>query len=393
MAAFLSFIVNVIILLLVLGLLITIHEVGHFVAARLSKVKVEDFAIGMGPTIYKKRKGGTNYKLNLLPIGGYVNILGEVVDDDEITEKMKEDPNSFQNKNVFVKAFILSGGVLMNFMTAVIIYYILMSIYGFYFLFPSEVKGYDPLFGTVQTEIFGDLEYTELSEDGNAVKSGWPKSGFIRSMGLEIDELDNVLTTIEFSDFVKSNKEEEIYVEICEDPEFTKCDIYSAEVSKEGLVGIVLVPNAQKYVEYTGFEKFTAGFIHSFNMIHLGVVHIGQIFTQASDTGDYSKAVNTFSGPVGLYFIVDFLKELGFSGILDLVANLSLTLFIMNILPIPALDGGRIMLVFIEQLLGDKFNKNVEAWLIRVSFILLMVFMLAVILKDIVFIDSLKELF
>ena len=128
-------------------------------------------------------------------------------------------------------------------------------------------------------------------------------------------------------------------------------------------------------------------------MIHLAGVHIGNIFSDASDSGDYSVAVNTFSGPVGLYFIVDYMKELGILGLLDLIANMSLVLFVMNLLPIPALDGGRIVLVLTEWVMGDRYSKTIEAWLIRISFALLMIFMLLIFVKDFLYLDKLRELF
>ncbi len=388
-----SFIVNIVILVLVLGILITLHELGHFVAAKLSKVKVESFGIGMGPTIFKKLYKGTEYKLSILPIGGYVNILGEVVDEEEMTDEIKNNPDSFQSKGLLTKVFILSAGVLMNFFTAVVIYYLFLVSGGFSFSYPTEVTDYKPVFGEVKTEITGDLVYTDLVEDGNALKNEWPKKGHIKSIGESSEDLQPVITSIEFSEFVRENKEKEVFVEICEVKTKDDCNVYSSKVSKEGYVGIIISSNVDKYVEYQGGERVFAGFVHSANMIHLAGVHIGNIFSEASDTGDYSTAVNTFSGPVGLYFIIDFLKQMGILGIADLVANLSLTLFVMNLLPIPALDGGRIVLAIVEKAMGKKFNKNIEAWLVRGSFILLMIFMLVVFLKDIVFIKFLKDLF
>ena len=389
-----GFIINIVLVILVLGLLIFIHELGHFLVAKLSNVKVEAFSIGMGPKIFSKKRGETEYRLCLLPIGGYVSILGEVVDEESMSKADIDDPRNFQNKNVFVKIAILLAGVTFNLLTAVIIYYVFLSMSAFSFVYPSDVVGYEPTFGNKVEKVLGELYYSELSEDGNAIKEGWPEDGYIRAVGDSESDLKEIQTSREFSEFTKPRASERIYVEICDYIDKAKvCEVYPSDLSEEGKVGILLENNVIDLIEYRGWEKYAGGFVHSVNMLKLAGVHIGNIFNDASDSGDYTQAVNTLAGPVGLYFIVDYLKGLGILGILDLIANLSLTLFFMNLLPIPALDGGRIVLVIAERIMGSRFNKNIEAWLIRISFILLMLLMGAVLIKDFIYIDLLRDLF
>lgn len=384
------FIVNMILILAVLGLLILIHELGHFVAAKISGVRVDEFAIGMGPKIWSKKRGETLYMLNLLPIGGYVKILGEGDDPKDFQDKLKDDPRNMRNKPLYIKIFIMLAGVFMNLLTAVIIFYVFLFVSDFKFIAPDEVAGYKAAFGSERYEVFEPLQYTELTEDGNAIKSSWPKSGYIVS----VNEM-HITRSDQFGVFAQSNRGGEIKVEICEDLKNEEtCSDYPTKVSDDGYVGILLNRNYFHYIEYTGrTEKIFGGFAHSANMLQLGAAHIKNIFNDASRTGNYEDAVNTVSSPVGLYFVVDYLRQVGIWGILDLIANLSLTLFIMNILPIPALDGGRVVLVILEKLFGRFWSKTLEAWLIKLSFVFVIVFLLATVVKDLIYIDYLRNLF
>ncbi|MCC7290270.1 site-2 protease family protein, partial [bacterium] len=170
------------------------------------------------------------------------------------------------------------------------------------------------------------------------------------------------------------------------------CKTYSVVVSEEGKIGITILPN---YVHVLTYEnnKLISGVSHGVNMVRVMVTGISDIFSQAKQSGDYSKAVNTLSGPVGIYLAVDSVKQYGVISILGLAADLSLVLAFMNLLPIPALDGGRILLTLPELLLRKRLNPKLEVILINGSFILLILLMLAVMVKDIVYFDSLKELF
>jgi regulator of sigma E protease len=389
-----AFIINVALILFVLGLLITLHELGHFLAAKWSKVQVDEFAIGMGPAIFQKEYKGTFYTLRVLPIGGYVKILGDGDDFEEGKKIEKDNPHNFQNIHILKKILILSAGVLMNLMTAVIIYYGFLFVSDFKAPAPG-IENFTPWFGTEQTQIEGDIQY-KVAEEGNASESEMPEEGFIVSVGYpgeSADEMDEVILSSEVSTFISANTDTEVQFGICEDTSNEEtCGLYTVKVSEEGKVGIYLPLNYIDLIVYEGMEKVFGGFVHSANVVQMGVVYIGQTFSSASESGDYSEAANTVASPIGLYFIVDLIRSYGLLGILDLIANLSLTLFIMNLLPIPALDGGRIVLVSLEEIMGDKYNKTVEAWAIRISFLALMLFMVAIIVKDIFYLDNFKEL-
>ena len=122
-------------------------------------------------------------------------------------------------------------------------------------------------------------------------------------------------------------------------------------------------------------------------------IKFGEIINKAQDTGDYTELSNSVSGPVGIYFVIDYFKDFGLIPFLSIMADLSLSLAIVNLLPIPALDGGRVFILTIEGLLRKNLDERVEALIINISFGLLIVLIVFVIIKDIVNIESLKNMF
>ena len=136
-----------------------------------------------------------------------------------------------------------------------------------------------------------------------------------------------------------------------------------------------------------------AGFGHLLNVCKLSAQRISGLFATAKETGDYSEVANTFSGPVGIYVVIDYFKQFGLISIISLMADLSLSLAIMNILPIPALDGGRILILIVESVVKKDLNEEIEAKIINISFALLIILVIAIFIKDIVSIDSLLGMF
>jgi regulator of sigma E protease len=388
----LEFILNIILLIGILGILIFVHELGHFLFAKFNNVKVSEFALGMGPVIYSKTIGETKWALRAFPIGGFVNILGEVESDDKkLVKEAKESPRSFLNKGPWQKISILFGGVLFNFLLAGLIYYFVIGFNGFVGYTTDIAYDKGLAFGEVSKMELTSVFYYSLAEDGNAKKAGLPEIGEIKVVnGEEIQFSDD------FSKQIKENKGGELDLEVCpinEKLESTgECNDYTVAVSDEGLLGVYLGQNYAYGVEYTGLDKFFVGFTHSINTIQMNFQALGAVFEEAEETGDYSEAANTLGGPVALYFIVDYVNDIGFLGMIELLATLNLTLFIVNLLPIPAMDGGRIVLVGVRSLLGDRFSHKLEATLVGVSFMLLMLLMVGIIVKDIFFIDTFREL-
>ena len=208
--------------------------------------------------------------------------------------------------------------------------------------------------------------------------------GIIKSIdGEDVDSL-------EFRNIISEKKGKEIVLNAC-DESGNSCKDYNIKVGDDGKIGIYITDNVLFYMDYSE-NKLFSGVTHSINYIRIVGMKLSDVFGNAKYTGDYSEVVGGVSGPVGLYLIVDQLKEYGVVLLVEITASLSLTLVIMNLLPIPALDGGRILLVIIEMIIRKPLNKKIEALVINISFILLMILMFSIIIKDIVFFNDIKEL-
>lgn len=362
---------------LIIGVLVFIHELGHFLVAKAVDAKVEEFAIGLGPKIWSKQVGEVLYKINLFPLGGYVKILGEV------DEKEDDNPRSLKNKTPFKRILVMLAGVVMNFLLASILYYSIFLTSGYKFYLPDSFADFKPYRAQIVREkITEKVEYDGLAEGKGAKLSGMPIKGEIKSIDGKKIEFTNDIPSI-----LQSVKNKTVKIEVCSD----KCKTYDVLTDAQGKIGISILTNSAYAMTYEN-NKIESGLVHGVNMIRIMFVSLSDVFGKAKVTGDYSQAMNTVSGPVGIYLAIDAVKQYGFVSLLGLTADLSLVLAFMNLLPIPALDGGRILLTLPELVTGKKLNSKLEAVLINVSFILLLVLMFAVFIKDIVFFDSIKEL-
>lgn len=391
-ATIFAVVLNIFVVILVLGFLIFIHELGHYLAAKANDIQVDEFSIGMGPKLLGRRVGETEYTLRAFPIGGFVSILGEADSEDPKIKKLSlTSPRSYLNKKWWQKVIVLLAGVFMNFMSAVIIFYFLVANMDYQVPITDEVADSGLIFGEVGIEKVGDAIYElVVDEDLPAEAAGWPEKGVLTSIAGE-----DVSITRDIVKLASKYEGKEVDVEICtldEEELSDNCDVYSTAISDAGQFGIMIGHNYYYYVEYSGVDKVLSGFAHSVNTVQLTFMGIGDVFRDAGETGDYTNAVNTFGGPVALYFIVDFVRDLGFAGVMSLVASLSLTLVIMNLLPIPVLDGGRVVLVFVREALGDYFSYEVENTIIGISYLFMMLLMLGIVVKDFFFINTFKEL-
>lgn len=377
-----SFVLNLIIILIILGVVILVHELGHLIACKLTKVYVEEFAIGLGPKIYSKKFGETLYTIRAFPIGGFNKIRGEDFD----SEKVDKDPRSLVNQKPSVKLFIILSGVLMNLLLAVGIFYILLSTMSFQFGLGSDFDDFDPVVGQVNKEIIDEkVRYEGLIEGESAYLAGLPEKGYIE--GINGNE---ILLSSDFVEIVKENAGDDVTIEVCDE---IGCDEYVVSVSQEGRIGIMLFQNYYSYIQYTGWQKPLVGFAHVLNWGKIFGIAVGDLFSEASETGDYEQVAMSVAGPVGLYVVIDYLRELGWIPLVGIIADISLSIGIINLLPIPALDGGRALMILPEAIFRRPLNKKFEAWAIQISFVLLLLLMVAVLFKDVIYFERLRELF
>jgi len=380
----LSILVNVLLFILVIGVLTFIHELGHFVVAKLIKATVDEFALGFGPKILSKKYKGTLYSIRLLPLGGYVKIAGD--GDPEKKEKkqaQKKDPGSLENKSKIAQIAVMLAGVTMNLIFAVVVYYIILTTSGWQMTLDWQFENFKPTGANIQKVVAKDVEYSELVEGSNAQSAEIPSSGILKSIAGE-----ELVYSSDVGRILGEHKGEDVLIEVCNE----SCNMYTVPVSEEGKIGIALLTNYYVTISYEDSKVF-AGFSHLINTVRLIGTKLGELFSEAKTTGDYSELSNSVSGPVGIYFLIDYFKNLGFLTFLNVMGDLSLSLAIMNLLPIPALDGGRVGILLIESIIRKDLDERVKTIIINGSFILLMILVIFIMIKDVINIQNIKDMF
>ena len=343
--------------ILIFGVLIAVHELGHFVAAKLCGVKVNEFSIGMGPLLWQKRKGETEYSLRALPIGGYCAMEGE----DEDTG----DSRSFVRQGFWKKFIILAAGSLMNFVAGVVIILLLYAgATGFY---TDKLVGFAPEFalrgegGLMEGDIFYKIDgyRTYLRGDASLFLS------YHKGDTIDLEVIRDGEKVI-LKDFPMARQ---TYSGSDGTP-YTGFGIYLGAERQEATLGAKL-----KYTWNTALD-----------FVQLVVFSLKQLFTGGASVAD-------LSGPVG---IVSTITEVGstaattrdaWSQIFYFAALLAVNLSVMNLLPIPALDGGRIFFLLVDAAALLLFKRRVpekyQAAVNTAGFVILMGFMLLVTFQDV----------
>lgn len=304
--------------LLVLSLLIFFHELGHFLFARLSGVKVEVFSIGFGTTILKRVIGNTEYRVSLIPLGGYVKMKGQ---DDLDPKERSDDKDSYNSKNPLQRLSILFGGPLFNFILAFILF-ALMGYFGFQTLSPTV---------------------GELQESMPAIESGLQKGDRVISInGDEVSSWREMSNSIKESDgdlnFVVSRDNEFINIQIV--PKISESQNIFGETIYKRMVGIAPSGDIIE-VEMNIFEAFKYGVTETFSSALL-------IFQSVEKLIVGVLSLDQLGGVVSIFEYTAKASETGLSALLFMTALLSVNLGVLNLLPIPALDGGHIIFVLYE---------------------------------------------
>ncbi|MDD4187529.1 MAG: RIP metalloprotease [Bacilli bacterium] len=345
---------TLIILILILGLLIFVHELGHFIFAKKSGVHVYEFALGMGPKIFSfkrkpEKKDPTVYSLRLLPIGGFCAMAGEVSEDDE---EIKSD-QFMCNKTKLQKFLILIAGVSFNFLLAFILLFLQSLIWGN----PEQASiiGYAPTGYPISDS---GIEVGDKVVELNGYKiNTWDKLTVV--LNLKYDK-DVYYFKIEKKDGAIKKYEITPKKEINKDGDEIK--VFGLGVGDNVQTGFI---NAVKYA----FTKFCS-IVTTMGMI------IGALFTG-------KLGLSSLSGPVGMYSIVGETAKYGMQSIIYLTAYLSINLGFINAIPFPAFDGGRILFILIEAITKKKVDVKIEGMFHTIGFILLMILMLYITALDI----------
>ena len=335
--------------ILVLGVTVLIHELGHFIFAKRAGVYIYEFSIGMGPQIFKfKRKNDeTIYSIRLFPIGGFVSMAGE---DLEVDTKIPKD-KQLCNKSWCDRFLVLIAGIAFNFLLAIVILFTIGLINGV----PKnnlEISNIDNNYSISKTNIqAGDV----ITKVNNKKITSYEQL----SIELAVNNGKKINLTVKNKDGEETYTIEPTLIE----SEGQTNYIYGFSLSNEKEKGIL------KSIEYA-FQK-TGALTNQMVLIVKYLV-----------TGKLS--LNNLSGPVGIYQIVDQARTLGFLNILYLIAYLCINVGFINFIPFPAFDGGRILFLIIEKIKGSKVNPKVENTIHSIGFALLMLLMVFVTYNDII---------
>lgn len=325
-----------------LGLIIFVHELGHFLTAKIFKMPVSEFSIGMGPQVFSVDTKKTAYSFRAIPIGGYVNIEG--------MEVGSEVENGFNSKPTYQRFIVLFAGVFMNFLMAFVL-----------------------LFTTAK--ISGRIEYDTNAIIGSLAKSGVNEQILkVNDRILELDEKKiNVWTDISEVTKVSQDKKE-ISALVERDGKVENITLKLAKDEENDRVVLGISPKYKK-VDLTTIESLDFA-KNSFISILTDTVK--GFFTLFSG----KVSLKEVSGPVGIFKVVGEVSKFGWVSVISLCVVLSINIGVLNLLPIPALDGGRIIFVLLE-IVGIKFNKKWEEKLHKGGMLLLLFFILMISINDV----------
>ena len=359
---------NLLLFIVILGILVTVHEFGHFITAKKSGVHIHEFSIGMGKAIKTwKGKDGIDYSIRMLPIGGFVQMAGEIYEDDDTGDVKKED--FMCNKKWWQRLIILCAGVFNNFVLAIILLFVVAMMIG--------AQSFEPrIYHVTEGSAVADTQVKEVDENGNEViVSGIVDGDLITKVnGKKVKTWDK--TQLLF--LLKSkNNEYEITVRHEDNKEETFTispkEVEDEEGNKKYVFGIESMATYEKGVIPAlkwSVKKFCA--VSEQMWMTLGALFTGKL------------SINNLSGPVGIYSVVGETRKAGFANVIMLTAYLSINLGIMNILPIPALDGGHVLFLLVELLTRKKVNQKFEATATTIFFFLLLALMFYITIHDII---------
>lgn len=328
---------------LIFGVIIFIHELGHFIVAKLCKVDVKEFSLGMGPAILKHKKKETLYALRLLPIGGYVAMEGE--------DEESDSENSFGKKSVIKRIFICGAGAFMN------------LILGFAIMGCSFIG----------SEYFGSTQIAKFKDNATSVNYGLQAGDTIVKMNKTtiFTDRDIIFEALRDDDgiidvVVKRDGKKIVYNNV---------QFASTEVDGVKSINIDFYVSA---VKPTFFSSISKSFYETVSLARNSWVSVGDLFT--GKTG-----FDELSGPVGVSKVVgEAVQSGGLSYVIQIAALLTISVGMFNLLPFPALDGGRIVFLIIEAIIRRPINKKVEGYVNAAGLALLFMLMIAVTCKDII---------
>jgi len=425
--------------LITIGVLVFIHEFGHFIAAKACRMRVDRFSIGFPPRAFGKKIGETDYCVSWVPVGGYVKIAG-MVDESFDTEYINHEPQpwEFRSKPIWQRMIVISAGVLMNLFLAIAIFWGINFVNGGNFRQTTEIGYIVPAsaaekagfkegdkilsingekivhWDAIQSALYVDFVGDDLNVDVERVGSlrtiAVPRSmipdisdasfGLLPNLtqAAVVDVLPNkpaegakvqsgdiilsidgqkVMNQYQVTHIIKANAGKKINFELMRNSQVVLTPIIP---TPEGLIGISIESRyvgPVEHVHYGLFESFPKGVSDVFGATKLFVNSIWHIIERKAS---FSKSVG---GPIKIAQMATRTAEIGLMSFLGFIALLSISLAVMNILPFPALDGGHLVMLIYEAIFGKPIPHKVQQTVQQAGVVLLLTFMAFVIYNDI----------
>jgi regulator of sigma E protease len=367
--------ITVIIFIVILGILVFVHELGHFVTARRNGVKADEFGFGFPPRIggffldektgkYKFVWGNrdiqsknTLYSINWIPLGGFVRIKG--------ADTIESGADSFAEKKAWPRIKILAAGVIMNFLLA----WFLISL-------ALMIGSPESISGDIIDAPNAKIQITEVSPDSPAEQAGLKAGDEILKDNLQMTFSD----IADVQNYIKTHKGTEISLSVLRGADIVEIKVVPREnvSDQQGAIGIGLAHTV--LVKYPVHEALWKGTVAVYNLTLMIILALGGIIISLFAGHGVGAEV---SGPIKIAIMTKDVANMGFVYILQFTAMLSINLAIINALPIPALDGGRILFILIEKIKGSPVTQKTEQMFHTIGFILLMLLMVVVIFNDI----------
>lgn len=358
---------TVILFLLVLGVLIFVHELGHFFTAKFFGIRVDEFAIGFPPQVFSKKIGETHYSLNIVPLGGYVKIFGEDPDDESLNGP--DSNRSFVNASKWKQVIILLAGISMNLIFA---WFLISLSFNFGMLtsiednFRDKAKDVSVIILSIQKDSPADKAGLKEGDSILYIESGKTKidlPGVSEIQNLIIESKDNIRIDYKRGSAIGT------------------IDLLASDGVVEGKKAIGISMGLVGIVKFGFFESFYQGakltFIEAIN-INKDIYS----FIFGALKGD-SSLLSKVTGPVGIASMVGKASGMGISYLLGFVAMISINLAMLNLVPFPALDGGRVLFALIEIIIRRKIKPIIANWLNLAGFVFLITLMIIITYKDI----------
>lgn len=353
-------ILTIIIFLIVIGILVLVHELGHFIMAKKVGVKVEEFAIGFPPRLFSRKKGETEYSINAIPLGGYVKMLGEL--------EHSKDKRAFENQSPGKRFWIAIAGVLMNVVLAWVIFTV-----GFSIGMTPVVSSPDSIPGK---KISSEIILAGFEKDSPAQKAGLEANDILLGgkYGSESIEFKSIK---DLQNFTANHKGQDITIiykrgDVIDEKSIT-------ELTGDAPLGIAIVERG--VIKVPWYKAPIVALRETYATVKLTFEFFGNLMQKLFSTGKVEEGVG---GPVAIYVYTGLAIKAGVMVLLQFVALLSINLAVINILPFPALDGGRLVFIALEKLFRKRVIKEkVENIIHMIGYAFLILLIIAITYRDV----------